>query len=313
MRTEPEDDPDPQYSRPAAGSQGAVSILKRFFSSARYSGPSVGQALQEAATHLLPATDTPRLEAEVLLGHVMGVSRATLLAHPERLVTSDQESRYTELIARRAAHYPLPYLTGRSEFYGLDFLVTPEVLIPRPETELLVDLALARRPASVVDVGTGSGCVAIALAVHLPRALVYAIDASAAALAVARLNADRHGVAGRVQLMAGDLLTPRPRLVDLIVSNPPYVAADEWAALPVSVRDHEPRLALDGGTDGLVIIQRLLSEAPAVLRPGGVLLIEIGARQGDAASYLALTAFPGSTVRVHADLAGHDRVLEVET
>ncbi len=178
---------------------------------------------------------------------------------------------------------------------------------------MLVDLALERQPDSVVDVGTGSGCIAIALAVHLPRALVYAVDISPAALAVARRNAERHGVAGRLHLMAGDLLTPRPQLVDLIVSNPPYVAADEWASLPVAVRDHEPKLALDGGPDGLAITQRLLSEAPAVLRPGGVLLVEIGATQAASVVHLAETAFPGATVRIHADLAGHDRVLEVAT
>jgi release factor glutamine methyltransferase len=241
----------------------------------------------------------------------MGLSRTALLAHPERPVTPEQESRFTELTARRAAHYPLPYLTGRAEFYGLDLWVTPEVLIPRPETELLVDLALAQQPASVVDVGTGSGCVAIALAVHLPRAFVYAIDVSSAALAVARGNAERHGVADRVRLIAGDLLTPRPRLVDLVVSNPPYVSADEWATLPQSVRDYEPRLALDGGPDGLAVIQRLLSEAPAVLRPGGVLLLEIGAGQADAVKYLAQTAFPQASMRIHPDLAGRDRVVEV--
>ena len=312
MRTEREE-PDSPHTAAGVGSQSAVATLMRLFCSARYSGPNVSKALHRAALHLRSATDTPLLEAEVLLGHVMGLSRTALLAHPERPVTPDQESRFTELTARRAAHYPLPYLTGRVEFYGLDLSVTPEVLIPRPETELLVDMALARQPASVVDVGTGSGCVAIALAVHLPRSLIYAIDISAAALAVARRNAERHGVAGRVQLMAADLLAPRPRLVDLIVSNPPYVAADEWATLQVSVRDFEPRLGLDGGPDGLTVIQRLLSEAPAVLRPGGVMLVEIGASQGDAVSYLAETAFPEARISIHSDLAGRNRVLEVET
>jgi release factor glutamine methyltransferase len=242
----------------------------------------------------------------------MGVPRTALVAHPERSVRSDQEDRYTELIARRASHYPLPYITGEAEFYGLTFEVTPEVMVPRPETELLVDLALARKPASLVDVGTGSGCIAIALATRLPDALVYAMEVSPTALAVARRNTERHGVARRVQLMAGDLLTPRPPLVDLVVSNPPYVASDDWASLPPSVRDFEPRLALDGGRDGLFVIHRLLSEAPAVLASGGALLVEIGASQGQAVAELAETAFPGASIRVYPDLAGHDRVVEVQ-
>ncbi len=292
---------------------GARSAIRRLFSGARVGGPTLQEALQRAALQLQAASDTPRLDAELLLCHVLALSRASLIAHPERILSASQESAYMELVARRAEHYPLPYLIGHAEFYGLEFTVTPEVLIPRPETELLVDLALAREPATLVDVCTGTACVAIALAVRLPQALIYATDISPPALAVARLNAERHGVAERVQLIAGDLLTPRPPLVDVIVSNPPYIADDEWASLPISVRDHEPRLALDGGPDGLTVIQRVLSEAPAVLRPGGSLFVEIGARQGEAAAYLAQTAFPEAAVRLHADLAGHDRVLEVAT
>jgi len=187
------------------------------------------------------------------------------------------------------------------------------VLIPRPETETLVDLALAHRPMTVVDVGTGCGCIAISLAVRLPRATICAIEISPAALAVAWRNVERHGVAARVHLMLGDVLTPCPGPVDLIVSNPPYVPTGECTALPVSVRNHEPRPALDGGPDGLALTRRLLAQAPAVLRPGGALLIEIGADQGDAASRLARTFFPQATIRVHPDLAGRDRVLEVQT
>ena len=290
---------------------------------------SVGHSLRRAAAELDSITDVPRLEAEVLLAHALETSRTTLLTHPERILTSGQLSDYRGLIRRRASGYPLPYLTGRVESYGLEFEVTPEVLIPRPETETLVDLALARRPTTVADVGTGSGCIAISLAVHLPEAVVYAIEISPAALAVARRNVERHGVAGRVRLMVGDVLSPRPGPVDLIVSNPPYIPTGECASLPMSVRNHEPRLALDGGSDGLVIVQQLLMQAPAVLhspepvcpehgrgsegRPGGGILIEIGADQGEAASHLARTFFPQATVRVHPDLAGRDRVLEVQT
>jgi len=261
------------------------------------------------------------MEAEVLLAYVLGTSRAVLIAHPERPLTPAQLDRYQALVRRRAVDYPLPYLTGRLEFYGLEFEVTPEVLIPRPETETLVELALARRPRSAVDVGTGSGCIAVSLAVHLPEATIYATEISPAALAVARRNAERHGVAERVRLLAGDLLSPCPGPVDLIVSNPPYVSTGEWASLPASVRDYEPSLALDGGPDGLDVVRRLLAQAPAVLagplpaegRPGGALLIEIGAGQGEAAANLARTFFPQATLRVLPDLAGRDRVLEIQT
>ncbi len=274
---------------------------------------SIKQTIQEAVARLHPITDTPRLEAEILLSHVLEVSRTKLLTYPEHLLTSDQLSHYQARIHRRASDYPLPYLTGRVEFYGLEFEVTPEVMIPRPETETLVELALARKPSAVVDVGAGSGCIAIALATHLPNVTVYAIDISPAALAVARRNVERHGLGARVRLRGGDVLTPRPSPVDLIVSNPPYVSANEWRSLPLSVRNHEPRLALDGGSDGLVIIQQLLSQAPAVLRAGGALLIEIGAGQGETASRLARTFFPRARVRLHSDLAGRDRVLEIQT
>ena len=282
-------------------------------SSIEYPASSIQWILREASTRLRVVTDAPQLEAEVLLSYVLDVPRTVLLAHPEHILASDRLSNYQTLIRHRASGYPLPYLTGCIEFCGLEFEVTPEVLIPRPETETLVDLALARRPATVVDVGTGSGCVAVSLAVHLPEAIIYAIEISPAALAVARRNVERHGIAGRVRLMVGDVLSPRPGPVDLIVSNPPYIPTGECGSLPASVRDHEPRLALDGGPDGLVIIRRLLAQAPAVLRSGGGLLIEIGAEQGEAASRLARTFFPQTTVRVHPDLAGRDRVLEIQT
>ncbi len=282
----------------------------------------IRESIIEASALLSAATDAPRLEAEVLLSHALDISHTALLAHSERILTPDQLSNYRALIHRRASGYPLPYLTGRVEFYNLEFEVTPEVLIPRPETETLVDLALAacsssaRFPSThllIADVGTGSGCIAVSLAVHLPNATVYAIEISPAALAVARRNVERHGVAERVRLMVGDVLAPCPGPVDLIVSNPPYIPTDECASLPASVRDHEPRLALDGSLDGLNVIRRLLVQAPAVLRPGGGLLIEISADQGEAAIHLAHTCFPQATVRVHPDLAGRDRVLKVQT
>ncbi|MBN1811881.1 MAG: peptide chain release factor N(5)-glutamine methyltransferase [Anaerolineae bacterium] len=279
----------------------------------RYPASSVGRALARAIVELETITNNPHLEAEILLAHVLDASRATLLAHPERILTANHLTDYRTLTRRRASGYPLPYLTGHVEFYGLEFEVTPEVLVPRPETETLVDLALARRPATIVDVGTGSGCIAVALAVHLPQASVCAIDLSPAALAAARRNVERHGVAERVRLIVGDVLSPRPSPAELIVSNPPYISTGDCASLPVSVRDHEPRLALDGGPGGLTIVQRLLAQAPAVLNPGGAILVEIGAGQGEAADNLARTYFPQAAIRVHPDLAGRDRVLEIET
>ncbi len=281
--------------------------------------PNAGHALQEGASFLGGVSDVPRVEAEVLLTHVVGWSRAELLAHPERSLTQAQAVQFSELVADRAAGYPLPHLTGEVEFYGLDVAVTPEVLIPRPETEVLVDLALERladrgEPTTVIDVGTGCGCIAVALASHLPEGLIYAIDISPPALAVARQNAERHGLDGRIRFMVGDLLDRRPGPVDLIVSNPPYVTTDEWAELPPSIRDHEPRLALDGGADGLEVIRRLLRQSQGLLAPGGALLIEIGATQGGAVKEIAqrLFAQSGITIRVHPDLAGRDRVLEIQ-
>ena len=256
----------------------------------------------------------PRSEAEILLRHILDVSRSELLTYPDRRLTSVQISRFEGLLSDRVSGYPLPYLTGRIEFYGLEIDVTPEVLIPRPETEMLVDLALERRPRTVVDVGTGSGCIAVALAKELPGLEIYAIDISPAALAVARRNAERHGVDERIQFIVSDLLDRRPSPVDLIVSNPPYVSADEWAALPAAIRHHEPRLALDGGSDGLELIRRLLSQSQGLLEPGGALLVEIGAYQAEEAKEIAETGFPekGTVVRIHPDLAGRDRVLEVQ-
>ncbi len=273
--------------------------------------PDVATALREGAAVLAAVTDTPRLEAEVLLAHVTRLARTTLLAHPEQPLSAEEQAHYGDLLARRAAGIPLPYLTGRVEFFGLEFVVTPDVLIPRPETEMLVERALERGPRTVVDVGTGSGCVAVALAVRLPRARIYATDLSRAALRVAVENARRQGVADRIHFLQADLASPLRGPVDLVVSNPPYVAEEEWASLPESVREHEPRLALDGGPGGLRVIRRLLADAARLLRPGGVLLVEIGAGQGTDATVLARAAFPQARIRIHPDMAGRDRILEV--
>lgn len=312
----PPDCPSTQENRPRPSASRRV---VRGHSRSAHGAPSVhpcpisniAAALREGAAALASVTDTPRLEAEILLAHVTGLTRTTLLAHPERPLTADERARYEDLLARRAAGIPLPYLTGRMELFGLEFVVTPDVLIPRPETEMLVERALAWDPQTVVDVGTGSGCVAVALAVRLPRARIYATDLSRAALSVAMTNARRHGVADRIHFLQADLASPLRGPVDLVVSNPPYVAEEEWASLPESVREHEPRLALDGGPGGLRVIRRLLADTARLLRPGGVLLVEIGAGQGSQAAALARAAFPQARIQVYPDLAGYDRMLEV--
>ena len=209
---------------------------------------------------------------------------------------------------------PLPYVLGRWHFYGREFAVTPAVLIPRPETETLVEHALAWLRAHpdrrrVTDVGTGSGALAVTLAAEKPAVRVTATDISPAALEVARRNARRHSVADRIAFVETDLLTALAGAFDLIVANPPYIPIAELANLPVA--QHEPREALDGGADGLATIRRLLAQAQTRLAAGGALMLEIAASQGGAARAAALEAFPASKVVVHPDLAGRDRVLVV--
>jgi release factor glutamine methyltransferase len=294
-----------------AGAQSSSASL------ASANGATIGATLARAAHQLRARTDTPRLEAELLLAHVLGLSRASLHTHPERPLLPHQQRDYQTLLSRRIRSEPLPYLTGHVEFYGLDLIVDARVLIPRPETETLVDLALSlihpHAPLTLADVGTGSGCIAIALAVGAPHAYTYALDLSPDALAVAYGNAERHEIASRVTFLRSDLLTALPQPVDLIVANLPYVAADEWDRLPREVRAHEPRLALYGGRDGLNVIRRLLDEVPTHLRPGGALLIEVSATQGATVTHLARRTFPTAAITLHTDLASRDRVLCVQT
>lgn len=277
---------------------------------------TVDQALRRAATQLAPVTDHSRLEAELLLAHLLEQPRVFLHAHPETPLTPAQAKAYAALVQRRAGHEPLPYITGHVEFYGRDFTVTPDVLIPRPETELLVETALAwmdtHDVTRAVDVGTGSGCIAVTLAAEMPSLNVIATDLSTAALRVARANARRHNVQDCARCVQANLLTPLPDpFFDLIVSNPPYVALDEWETLPLSVR-REPRQALRAGPEGLDAIRRLLAQARPRLRPGGLLLVEIGETQGTRVHALAREIFPQRDVRILKDLAGKERLLRVE-
>lgn len=282
---------------------------------------TVARALSWATERLRAASDTPRLDAELLIAHALGWGRARVLAEGRQPLTGAQQALLLALVARRANQEPIAYITGHKEFYGLDLLVDRRVLTPRPETELLVDLAIerARRMASdepraapivIADIGTGSGAIAIALAAHLSDALIYAVDSSADALEVARQNAARHGLDRRVRFVAGDLLGPLAEPADLIVSNPPYTILAE---ISPGVRRHEPRLALDGGPDGLAVYRRLLAQAPAKLRPGGAVLLEVGATQATAVADLARAWFPAARITAHRDLAGWERVVAIES
>lgn len=278
--------------------------------------PQIGAACRWAIGRLCDITRQPRLEAELLLSHVIAMPRTYLIAYPETPLTTAQVALYSEAVERRTQNVPLPYITGAVPFYDLAFNVNESVLIPRPETELLVEVALewlrARPQAILVDVGTGSGCIAVTLAHHAPQTRVYAIDISESALAVARANAERLIKEPHIIFLSGDLLTPLPETVNLIVSNPPYIAESEWDELPPSVCQ-EPRKALIAGPDGLQKIRKLLTQAKDKLRPAGAVLVEIGERQGNAARALAQTAFPEASVDILMDLAGKERLLKIIT
>ena len=262
-----------------------------------------------------PLSESASLDAQVLLAQVMERSRAWILAHPEAHLTLEQEKALVGAMESLKSGVPLPYILGRWEFYGLEFIVTPDTLIPRPETELIVENALAwlwaypaRRVAA--DVGTGSGCIAVTLASHIPDLEVTATELSWPALQVARQNAARHTVIERVAFVASDMLCPICRRFDLVCANLPYIPTTEMQVLETAKR--EPHLALDGGVDGLASIRRLLRAAPASLSPGGLLLLEIGAEQGGGAHALAREYLPHADVNILKDLAGRDRVLQVK-
>jgi release factor glutamine methyltransferase len=240
---------------------------------------SAGEALQAARARLAAASRNPGRDAEVLLTHVSGWDKAALLTHPERLLSAEQSALFETLVRRRAACEPMQYITGSQEFFGLLFEVSRDVLIPRPETEHVVEAALEHfgREAKVrlVDVGTGSGAIAVALAHALPRSQVTAVDLSRAALEVARRNAERHGVLERLTLLQSDLLAAINGVgFDLVVSNPPYVAERE--ILEPQVFEYEPHSALYAGPTGLEVYERLIPQACKVLKPDGWLILEIG-------------------------------------
>jgi release factor glutamine methyltransferase len=274
-----------------------------------------------AQTHAERARSA-RLDAQILLCHVLGIDRATLFAHPERTLTADQQQRYQALIERRARGEPVAYLTGHKEFFGLDLLVDPRVLIPRPETELLVEAALcacrekldAGHAPVVADIGTGSGAIPIALAVHEPRLpRLYATDISPDALEVAALNCRRFHVEERVHLLLGDLTDPLPEPVEVMTANLPYIGTDDSETLEDDVRNYEPRQALFSGSDGLEHIERLFTklERSGTLLPGSVLLLEIGYAQRETLARLLQRLWPQATIAFMRDYAGWDRVMQV--
>jgi release factor glutamine methyltransferase len=260
-------------------------------------------------------SDTPSLDGQVLLAQVLERSRAWVMAHPQAKLDDEQSARLQSQLQRLKAGEPLPYVLGHWEFYGLDFQLNPAVLIPRPETELLVDQGRAWLQAhpsrtQAADIGTGSGCIAVSLAVHHPKLRVTATDISPAALETACKNAIRLGVAQQVRFVQADLLAALRGPFDLICANPPYIPSDELKKLAIFGR--EPSLALDGGKDGLALTRRLLAQAARKLAPGGLLLVEIEASQGDQALSLAGQFFSVAHCEVLEDLAGRQRLLRVE-
>jgi release factor glutamine methyltransferase len=267
------------------------------------------------ARALLIAAGARGEESSVLAAHVLAKDRSWILAHPEIELSGQQLTCLDSLVERLAAGEPLPYLIGIQEFYDLTFQVSNQVLIPRPETELLVEHAinwLKKHPERrcAVDIGTGSGCIAITLAVHIPDLRIVASDLSSSALEIARVNAKAHEVCPRIELVQGDLFASVSGKFHMVCANLPYIPSKDVKRLPVSC--FEPRLALDGGPDGLVVIQHFLDQVEAHLHPGGLVLLEIEYRQGSNVKHMAQSRFPRAIIEVHPDLAGHDRLVRIE-
>ncbi|MDZ4163895.1 MAG: peptide chain release factor N(5)-glutamine methyltransferase [Smithellaceae bacterium] len=254
---------------------------------------------------------TPRLDAEVLLSHFLNIDRLVLITEPQRPLTDDEVRDFSFWVERRALGEPVAYITGRKEFWSLPFEVNRDVLIPRPETEILVEETLkeaaGREDIRILDLGTGSGAIAVALAHELKNARLVATDISHAALMTAERNARTNGVADRITFLPGDLFSPVDGSFDIIVSNPPYIAEEDFPLLPVGVKGYEPSSALLAGPDGTGVLRRIIEAAPTFLNPGGSLLLEIGARQREeVARLLGRAGFMEPVFR--RDYAGHWRV-----
>lgn len=275
----------------------------------------MNHAAKDLASH---AIDDARLEAEILLAYLLQIDRTGLYVNFTRKLSDSQALAYSELVRRRLNHEPTAYITGHKEFFGLDFRVNPHTLIPRPDTELLVEKAIELvknfpQPCLIADIGTGCGAIAIALAIHLPRARIYATDISTAALEVARDNCQQYSLEDRITILQGNLLEPLSTPVHLIVANLPYIKESELAEIMPEISKFEPHLALSGGEDGLRRIEELISQARGKLIAGGALLLEIGYDQGTAISSIVGQYLPEASVRIAPDISGLDRVAIILT
>lgn len=278
---------------------------------------TIRDVLQTAIQCLEAKSDTARLDAQLLLNHVLDVETAYLYAHPERELTDDEHAAFMAMVDRRCTGEPIAYILGEVGFYDLMLSVTPDVLIPRPETEQLVEIAIEHarsisvRSLTVADVGTGSGAIAVTFARHVPSATVYAVEVSEQALKVARENNQRAGT--NVQFLQGNLIEPliqRNIKVDLLMANLPYIDSEEVRTLEVS--RHEPMLALDGGEGGFEFITEMLKDVRQVCNDGALILLEIGADQGMGVLSLASSLLQPRAIRLAKDYAGHDRIVRIE-
>jgi release factor glutamine methyltransferase len=276
--------------------------------------------LPDITRRLAPISDTPDLDASVLVAHILKKPRTWVMAHPEWILTPEQQKQLENSLVRLDRGEPFPYVLSHWEFFGLEFDITPDVLIPRPETELLVEKAIVWLQESplrgtVADVGTGSGVIAVSIALNVPDVQILATDISLEALEVARQNAIKFDVADRIDFVQCDLLPdyieslPTESHFDLICANLPYIPTDTLSQLPIFGR--EPSLALDGGPDGLDLIRRLLTIGPGWLAPNGMMLMEIEATRGIQALNIACDMFSKGIIHLHQDLAGRDRLLEI--
>jgi len=277
--------------------------------------------LSDITTRLASISDTSALDASVLIAHITGKPRTWVMAHPELTLTAEQQKHLEEALEQLEVGEPFPYVLGHWEFFGLELDVTPDVLIPRPETELLVEKAIAWLQESkvrrtVADVGTGSGAIAVSIAVNVPDAHILATDISLVALEVAKGNACKLNVSHRIDFVQCDILPPHPDPLsteghfDLICANLPYIPTDTLHGLPIFGR--EPTLALDGGDDGLDLFRRLMNIAPEWLAPNGLILLEIEATRGIQALSLVYDMFSEAEIHLHQDLTGRDRLLEIQ-
>jgi len=276
---------------------------------------TIGEFQKYIINQIKTTSDSPTLDAQVLLAHVVGENRTWVVTHPEAILDQDKKKELYNKSKRLFLGEPLPYVIGHWNFFGLDFLVNDAVLIPRPETEMLVEKAinwLESNPncRNVVDVGAGSGCIAISLKKYFPYLDMIACDISLSALQLAKKNAEKHQLSDGIKYIQSNLLTAIKQEFCLVCANLPYIPRERIDSLSVS--KYEPRLALDGGVGGLEQIEKLLHQCNQLLLPGGLILLEIDSSQGKSVKKLANEIIPNSFVRIHVDYSGHDRVVEIE-